>query len=96
MSSLKRILAVGMVAGLMLPVAVFAAQKSYQVTGQVVEATDTTITVDKAGEKFEITRTPSTKVDGDLKVGAKVTVQYTMTATEVEVKGAKEKAPKKK
>jgi hypothetical protein len=37
-------------------------------------------------ERFEIMRNADTKVTGDLKVGAKVTVQYTMTATAVEVK----------
>ena len=65
--------------------------KGYQVTGPVVELTDTTITVDKSGEKFQIARTKGTKIDGDLKVGAKVTVYYKMTATDIEVKGDKKK-----
>ena len=72
----------------------FAAEKSYQVTGPVVSVTDTVIVVDKAGEKFEITRTKDTKVTGELKVGTKVTVKYTMTATTIEAK--EEKAPAKK
>jgi hypothetical protein len=63
----------------------FAAD-SYQVTGPVLEVTETKIVVQKDKEKWEIARTADTKVTGDLKVGAKVTVQYTMTAKSVEVK----------
>ncbi len=65
----------------------------YQVTGPVLELTDTKIVVQKGKEKWEIARTPDTKVSGDLKVGAKVTVEYTMTAKSVEAKA--EKAKKK-
>jgi hypothetical protein len=81
--------------------AAWAADKTYQVTGPILEVTDTTITVQKGKEKWEIARTKDTKVTGDLKVGAKVTIAYTMTAASIEAKGdakgdAKaEKAPKK-
>lgn len=67
----------------------WAAEKTYQVTGPVTELTDTKIVVDKKGEMHEIARTADTKVKGDLKVGEKVTVKYTMTATDIEVKGGK-------
>jgi ribosomal 50S subunit-recycling heat shock protein len=43
----------------------------------------------KGKERFEIDRDSNTKVTGDLKVGDKVTVQYTMSAKEVEVKADK-------
>lgn len=71
-----------------------AAGKAYQVTGPVVEANDTVIVVTQEkgknkGEKFEFARTADTKVTGDLKKGAKVTVEYTMTAKTVEVKAGK-------
>jgi cytochrome c1 len=59
---------------------------AYQVTGPVLEVTDTKIVVQKGKEKWEIARTPDTKVTGDLKVGAKVTIEYSMTAKSVEVK----------
>ena len=65
---------------------------AYQVTGDVKEVTDTTITVMKGKEKFEITKTADTKGDAP-KVGDKVTVEYFMTATKVDVKPTK--APKK-
>jgi hypothetical protein len=63
--------------------------KSYQVTGPVLEVTPTVITVQKGSDKWEIARSSSTKVSGDLKVGAKVTIYYTMHAAEVEVKSGK-------
>src|SRR4051812_46067327 len=61
---------------------------SYQVTGPVTAVDDSMITVMKGKEKFEVARDSSTKVTGDLKVGDKVTIMYTMTAKEVEVKSA--------
>jgi len=71
----------------------FAAQpKTYQVTGPVLEVTDELIVVEKGKEKWEVARTPETKVEGELKVGAKVTIQYRMTAASVEAKAADAKA----
>ncbi len=67
---------------------------AYQVTGEVKEVSDDTITVMKGKEKFEIKKNADTKGDAP-KVGDKVTVEYFMTATKVEVKPAKAaKAPK--
>lgn len=63
-----------------------AADKTYQVTGPVLEVSDSSITVQKGKEKWTVARNKDTKVTGDLKVGAKVTIEYTMTATTVEVK----------
>lgn len=66
---------------------VFAAgPKTYQVTGPVLEIKDDVITVQKGKEKWEIAKDAATKVTGDLKVGSKVTIEYTMKATAVEVK----------
>jgi hypothetical protein len=69
--------------------------KSYQVTGPIVAITDSVITVQKDDEKWEIARNPSTKVDGKLAVGNRVTVHYKMTADSVEVKDASGKATEK-
>lgn len=60
--------------------------KTYQVTGPVLELTDSSVTVAKGKEKWQLARDKDTKITGDLKVGAKVTIQYTMTATTVEAK----------
>src|SRR6266404_6224065 len=67
----------------------FAGAKSYQVTGPIVEVNDSMIVVTKGKERFEIDRDSNTKVTGDLKVGEKVTIMYTMTAKDVEVKADK-------
>jgi len=72
--------------------------QDYQVTGPVAEISDTMIVVEKGAkkERFELARDSSTKMSGDVKVGDKVTVHYTMTAKDVEVKAAKgEKGTKK-
>jgi len=65
--------------------------KTYQVTGPVLEITPTTITVQKGNDKWEIARDSKTKLPASVKVGTKVTIYYTMTATEVEVKESKAK-----
>ena len=65
--------------------------KTYQVTGPVLEITPTTITVQKGNDKWEIARDSKTKLPANVKVGSKVTIYYTMTATEVEVKESKAK-----
>ena len=68
----------------------------YQVTGPVSEVSDTKIVVMKGTEKFEVARNADTKVTGDLKVGAKVTIKYVMTAATVDVKADDKKdAPAK-
>lgn len=59
---------------------------TYQATGPVIEVTDSKITIQKDKEKWEIARTADTKITGDIKVGSKVTIQYTMSASTVEVK----------
>jgi hypothetical protein len=64
----------------------FAGSTAYQVTGPVLEVKDDSITVQKGKEKWEIARDKNTKITGDLKVGAKVTIHYTMKASSVEVK----------
>jgi len=75
----------------------FAAGKDYQVTGPVLEVNDSMIAVQKGKDRWEIARDATTKASGEVKVGDKVTVHYTMTATSIEPKAAKsEKSAKKK
>jgi len=88
---MKRVLAL-LVVILFMPVLVFAGSvKTYQVTGPVLEVTDNLIAVQKGQDRWEIVRDKETKVTGDLKVGAKVTIEYRMTATKVEAKEEKKK-----
>lgn len=79
----KRSIAV--VAAMLLGTAAYA----YQVTGPVLEVTDTKIIVEKDKEKWEIARDKETKGDKNIKKGDRVTVQYRMTATEIESKAGK-------
>jgi hypothetical protein len=55
------------------------------------------IAVQKGKDRWEIARDASTSVKGgDPKVGDKVTIEYRMSATSVEVKGGAKAAKKKK
>jgi hypothetical protein len=76
----------------------FAGSVQYQVTGPVLEVRDDALVVQKGNEKWEIARDKAIGISGDLKVGSKVTVFYTMQATKIEVKEAPKipDAPKKK
>jgi type 1 fimbria pilin len=69
---------------------VFAAgSKTYQITGTVVEATGSKVTIEKGTERFEIDIDPATtKGSADLKVGSTVTVSYVMSATKIEASSA--------
>ena len=84
---MKRAAIVAVVVAIIVAAAAFAGSvKTYQVTGPVLEIKDTMIVVQKGKDKWEIAKDANTKVKGDLKVGAKVTVQYEMKATDIEVK----------
>lgn len=69
----------------------FAGTKTYQATGPVLEVKDNMIVIQKGKEKWEIAKDKDTKVTGDLKVGSKATVQYTMKAATIDVKADKKK-----
>jgi hypothetical protein len=76
--------------------AAFAAEaKDYQVTGPVLEVTSSMIAVQKGKDRWELARDSNTKASAEPKVGDKVTIHYSMTATNIEVKaekGAKKEA----
>ena len=72
-----------------------ALAQAYQVTGPVLEVTDSKIVVQKDKEKWELARTADTKITGELKVGSKVTIEYTMTASSIEAKPEKPAKPAK-
>lgn len=89
---MKRMLTVFLGAALLSVAAMAAGPKTYQVTGPVLEIKGDVIVVQKDTDKWEVAKDAATKITGDLKVGSKVTIEYTMTAKKVEVKG--EAAPK--
>jgi hypothetical protein len=77
----------------LLAVSALAAVNTYQVTGPVLEVSSDKIVVQKGKDRWELARDATTKVNGDLKVGSKVTIQYRMTATTVDVKAEAVAAP---
>jgi hypothetical protein len=93
---MKRILLIIGILLLAVSFAFAAGPKSYQVTGPVLEVTKDKIAVQKGKDKWEIALDPTKPVPAGLKVGDKVTIEYTMTATDIKVKDADKKAEKKK
>src|SRR4029450_7088227 len=61
-----------------------AGAKTQEVTGTVLQTTATKIVVQKGTERWEIDLDPQTKIRGELKVGAKVTITYTMSAAKID------------
>ncbi len=85
----KLSLVAALAGGLLLSVMALAASaKTYQVTGPVLEINNDMIVVQKGKDRWEIARDGSTKIPAGVKVGDKVTIEYRMTATSVEVKSA--------
>jgi hypothetical protein len=64
---------------------VAAGAKTYQITGTVVEATGSKVTIEKGADRFEFDIDPATtKGSADLKVGSTVTMTYVMSATKID------------
>jgi hypothetical protein len=85
---LRNLIGVGLLSLAAMAGPAFAeAPKTYQVTGPVLEVTDSSITVQKGKEKWQLARDKETKGAGDVKVGDKVTIEYTMSAKSIESKG---------
>lgn len=60
-----------------------------RITGQVVEVRDDVIVVQKGKEKWEIARHPAAQIKGDIKKGARVTVDFRAIAANIEVRDDK-------
>lgn len=68
-----------------------AAPHTYQVTGEVLELTEKSIVISKGKENWELTKDAATKLPAEVKVGSKVTIEYSMTAIDVTDKSPKDK-----
>ena len=87
MKALRVILAVAVLVVFSAPAfGVDLKSDSFQVTGTIEKFDDNTITVMKGKERFHITKDAATKITGELKAGAKVTVHYKMYAVDIEAK----------
>lgn len=93
---MKKVLIIVCALMFMATVALAAGPKTYQVTGPVLEIKGDVIVVEKGKEKWEVAKSAATKINGDLKVGSKVTIEYTMTAAKVDVKEEKKADAKTK
>lgn len=58
-------------------------QRTYQVTGPVLEVNADTIVIQKGVDKWKFARDAATKVTSDLKVGSRVSIEYTMKAVTI-------------
>jgi hypothetical protein len=85
-AAMKALHVLVLIVAMSIPSVAFASH-TYQATGPVLEVNDKTFTIQKGKEKWEFDRSPDTKIDGELKVGEKVTVYYHMTAEKVEASG---------
>jgi ribosomal 50S subunit-recycling heat shock protein len=90
---MKKLLACAIAAAVISAPAFAKNPKSYQVTGTVTDVGDDTFTLQKKvgakTENWEIAKGTAMNA-ASVKKGDNVTVQYQMTATQVNVKGAKE------
>ncbi len=80
----SKIISMMMAFSLALSSAAFAGAKTHEVTGTVLETTPTKIVIQKGAERWEIDLDPQTKVGAEIKVGAKVTITYTMSAAKID------------
>jgi len=82
-----RYVLIALAAGSLLAASVAGAgdMKTYQVTGPVVSVDASSIVVKKGKDNWTIAKDASTK-GADVKPGDKVTIHYTMTATQIEKK----------
>jgi hypothetical protein len=94
--TMKTLVALLALLGITVATLALGAVNTYQVTGPVLAVTADSIVVQKGREKWELGRDSSTKVTGELKVGAKVTIEYRMTAATVTVKEESAASGKKK
>jgi hypothetical protein len=76
------------IASLAMSGVALAGGKTYQVKGHVTKVSDTAIWVQSGTQTWEVAHDANTKVKGDLKVGAEVTITYMMHATAVSAKAA--------
>lgn len=59
--------------------------KTYPVVGTAVEVDSQYVVVESEGKKVQVDRVGATQITGDLKVGDKVSAEYTMVAKEIKV-----------
>jgi hypothetical protein len=74
---------------LLAVVPVWAATKAVVVTGPVTEVREDVVVIQKGKQQWEIARSPATKIKGELRKGALVTVEVYLSAGAIEVREEK-------
>lgn len=69
--------------------AMLGATRPIRITGQVVDVREDAIVVQKGKEKWEIARHPAATIKGDIKRGARVTVDFRAIAANIQVRDEK-------
>jgi len=82
-----------LVIALVLATPVSADPKTVRVTGMLAELRDDLIVIEKGKDRWEVLRTPGTAVKGELKKGARITIEVRMSAASIEVLPERKKAP---
>jgi hypothetical protein len=83
---MKKVIVLACMLILMTVTAGSAGSKNYALDGTVTDIKENVFTIQKDNVKYEMTRDADAMVNGELKVGSKVTVIYKMTATKIVVK----------
>jgi|WetSurMetagenome_2_1015567.scaffolds.fasta_scaffold21288_3 hypothetical protein len=86
---MKKVIILACMLIFMATIAGAAGSKTYMIDGTVTDIKGDVFTIQKDTAKYEMTRDTGAKVNGDMKVGSKVTVIYKMTATTIVVKEGK-------
>jgi len=63
--------------------------KPIRITGQVVEVRDDVIVLQKGKERWEVARHAGTRIKGEIRKGARVTVDFRAVAASIEVRDEK-------
>jgi RNase P/RNase MRP subunit p29 len=75
--------------GLLVSISAGAATRAVAITGQVTDVREDMIVIQKGKQQWEIARGPSTKVRGELRKGALVTIEVYMSAGTIDVREEK-------
>jgi hypothetical protein len=75
-----------LLSGLLLLAPAMAATRAIIVTGPITDIRDDAIVIQKGKQQWEIARNPGTKVKGELRKGALVSVEVYLNAGTIEVR----------
>lgn len=78
--------------GLLVSIAAGAGTRAILITGPVTDVREDMIVIQKGKQQWEIARGPSTKVRGELRKGALVTIEVYLSAGNIDVREDRKEA----